>query len=248
MADPIHQFEVKTLVPLKIGGLDASLTNSGAFMVIAVAAITLFFMFSISKRAIVPGRLQSIAEISYEFIANMIRGTAGTEGLKFFPFVFSLFMFILVCNMMGMIPGAYTVTSQIIVTSALAAVVFILVIGYGFIRNGTKFLRVFAPSGIPMVLLPLIVLIEVFSFLSRPFSLSLRLFANMLAGHIMLKVIASFIVAMIAAGGVGLLGALVPLVFNVAMVALEILIALLQAFVFTILTCIYLNDALHPGH
>ncbi|MFP3944147.1 MAG: F0F1 ATP synthase subunit A [Alphaproteobacteria bacterium] len=248
MADPIHQFEVKTLVPLEVLGLDASLTNSGVFMVIAAASITAFFMFSISKRAIVPGRIQSIAELSYEFIADMIRGTAGTDGLKFFPFIFSLFMFILICNLLGMIPGAYTVTSQIVVTSALAAVVFILVVGYGFIRNGTKFLRVFAPSGIPWPLLIFIVPIEIFSFLSRPFSLSLRLFANMLAGHIMLKVIASFVVAMIAAGGISLLGALVPLVFNVALVALEFLIALLQAFVFAILSCIYLNDALHPGH
>jgi F-type H+-transporting ATPase subunit a len=248
LADPIHQFEVKTLIPLNIGGVDASLTNSGAFMVIAVALITSFFIFSISKRAIVPGRLQSIAEISYEFIADMIRGTAGTDGLKFFPFIFSLFMFILVCNLMGMIPGAYTVTSQIVVNFALAAVVFLLVVGYGFIRNGTKFLRVFAPSGIPVYLLPLIVLIEVFSFLSRPISLSLRLFANMLAGHVMLKVIASFVVTMLAAGGIGYIGWLVPLTFNVAMVGLEFLIAFLQAFVFAILTCIYLNDALHPGH
>lgn len=246
--DPIHQFDVVTLVSLKIGGLDVSLTNSGLFMVIAVAAITSFFVFSISKRAIVPGRLQSVAEISYEFIADMIRGTAGTEGLKFFPFVFSLFMFILVCNLIGMIPGAYTVTSQIVVTFALAAVVFILVVGYGFFRNGTKFLRVFAPPGIPWFLLPLIVLIEIFSFLSRPISLSLRLFANMLAGHVMLKVIAYFVVTMFAAGGIGYLGMMVPLAFNVAMTALEFLIAFLQAFVFAILTCIYLNDALHPGH
>ena len=248
MADPIHQFEVKTLVPLNIGGVDASLTNSGAFMVIAVALITSFFVFSISKRAIIPGRLQSIAEMSYEFIADMIRGTAGTDGLKFFPFIFSLFMFILVCNLMGMIPGAYTVTSQIVVTFALAAAVFILVVAYGFIRNGTKFLRVFAPSGVPAPLLLFIVPIEIFSFLSRPISLSLRLFANMLAGHIMLKVIASFVVTMLAAGGIGLIGWLVPLAFNVAMVGLEFLIAFLQAFVFAILTCIYLNDALHPGH
>lgn len=248
MADPIHQFEVKTVVPLEVGGIDASLTNAGIFMILAAGAVTAFMVFSMSGRAMVPGRLQSLAELSYEFIANMVRSTTGTDGLRFFPFVFSLFMFILFCNLIGMIPGAFTVTSQVVVTFALAAAVFLLVVIYGFYRNGLKFLRVLAPSGVPTPLLLFIVPIELFSFLSRPISLGLRLFANMLAGHVLLKVIASFVVTMGAAGIVGIAGASIPLVFNAAMVALEFLVAVLQAFVFAILTCIYLNDALHPGH
>ena len=195
-----------------------------------------------------PGRLQSIAEMSYEFVANTIQSTAGKEGMKFFPLVFTLFMFILVANIIGLIPYTFTVTSHIIITAALALLVFLTVIVYGFYKNGLGFFRLFVPNGIPIYILPLIVFIEVLSFLSRPISHSVRLFANMLAGHITLKVFASFITLLGGLGIFGIFGATLPLILVVALTALELLVAFLQAYVFAILTCIYLNDAIHPGH
>jgi F-type H+-transporting ATPase subunit a len=192
--------------------------------------------------------VQSIAEITYEFIADMVRQSAGEEGMRFFPFVFSLFSFILVLNMFGMIPGFFTVTSHIAVTAVLALLVFFTVIVYGLYKNGLRFFKLFIPSGIPIYIMPLIVLIEVMSFLSRPISHSVRLFANMLAGHITLKVFAGFVVMLSGFGFVGWIGAILPLGLTVALTALEFLVAFLQAYVFAILTCIYLNDALHPGH
>jgi F-type H+-transporting ATPase subunit a len=200
------------------------------------------------SRALVPGRLQSLAEMSYEFVASNVRSTAGTEGLKFFPFVFTIFMFILVVNVVGIIPYAFTVTSHIIITVALALLVFFTVIIYGFWKNGLGFLKLFVPSGIPLYILPLVTFIEVMSFLSRPVSHSVRLFANMLAGHITLKVFGGFVVMLSAFGVLGWLGALLPLGLTIALTALELLVAALQAYVFAILTCIYLNDAIHPGH
>jgi F-type H+-transporting ATPase subunit a len=197
---------------------------------------------------VVPGRLQSLAELSYEFVANTINSTAGKAGMKFFPFVFSLFMFILVANLVGLIPYTFTVTSHIIITAALALSVFITVLVYGFWKNGLHFFNLFVPKGIPIYILPLIVFIEVLSFLSRPISHSVRLFANMLAGHITLKVFASFITLLGGMGIVGMAGAVLPLSLVVALTALELLVAFLQAYVFAILTCIYLNDAIHPGH
>ena len=201
-----------------------------------------------SARALVPGRLQSIAELSYEFVANTIESTAGKEGMKFFPLVFTLFMFILVANIIGLIPYTFTVTSHIIITAALALLVFVTVLVYGFYKNGLGFFRLFVPKGIPIYILPLIVFIEVLSFLSRPISHSVRLFANMLAGHITLKVFASFITLLGGLGIFGIFGAALPLALVVALTALELLVAFLQAYVFAILTCIYLNDAIHPGH
>jgi F-type H+-transporting ATPase subunit a len=192
--------------------------------------------------SLVPGRLQSMAELSYEFVANMVRENTGTEGMKYFPFIFSLFIFILALNMLGMVPYSFTVTSHIIVTFALALLVFLFVLIIGFVKNGVGFLKLFVPSGVPVAMLPLITVLEVFSFLIRPISLSVRLFANMMAGHMMLKVFAAFVV------GLGLIGGWAPLVFMVAFTGLEILVAFLQAFVFTVLTCIYLNDALHMHH
>jgi F-type H+-transporting ATPase subunit a len=192
--------------------------------------------------------MQSLAEMSYEFVANTLRNTAGEEGMKFFPLVFSLFMFILVSNVVGLIPYMFTVASQIIVTVALALLVFFTVIIYGFYRNGLGFFRLFVPHGIPIYILPLIVFIEVLSFLSRPISHSVRLFANMLAGHITLKVFAGFVTMLAAFGLVGWVGAVLPLGLTVALTALELLVAFLQAYVFAILTCIYLNDAIRPGH
>ena len=239
---PLEQFEIKRLIPIDIGGLDLSFTNSALFMLIAVALATLFLTYSMRTRAVVPGRLQSVAEISYEFIANMIRENVGTEGRRYFPFIFTLFMFILFGNLLGMMPYSFTYTSHIIVTFAMAAVVFVGVTVIGFVRHGAKFLKLFVPSGVPMFLLPLLVLIEILSYLTRPISLSVRLFANMMAGHTMLKVFAGFVVSL------GVLAGWAPLAFVVALTGLEIGIAVLQAYVFTILTCIYLNDAIHLHH
>lgn len=250
MADPIHQFQISKVFTLgTIGGHEIAFTNSTLFMGIAVAGISLLMIGATASRSLVPGRAQSLAEISYEFVADMIKSTAGPDGMRFFPFVFSLFMFILVLNLLGMVPlGGFTVTSHIVITAALALLVFLTVIVYGLMHNGLRFFKLFVPSGIPIYILPLIVVIEVMSFLSRPISHSVRLFANMLAGHITLKVFAGFIVMLGAFGIGGWIGAILPLVLTVALTALELLVAFLQAYVFAILTCIYLNDAIHPGH
>lgn len=247
--DPISQFKIKEIIELgEIGGADIALTNSGLFMILTTAAVTGFIIFATSGRTLVPSRWQSMAELSYEFVAKMLRDAAGNEGMKFFPFVFSLFMFILFANLFGMFPYFFTVTSHLIVTFCLAMAVILTVVIYGFMAHGLGFLKVFVPSGIPAVLTPLVVAIEVISFLSRPISLSVRLFANMLAGHITLKVFAGFIVSMSAAGAVGIAGSILPLFMTIAMTALEFLVAFLQAYVFAVLTCMYLSDALHPHH
>jgi F-type H+-transporting ATPase subunit a len=249
MIDPIEQFDVHTIFTIgHIGNQEIAFTNSSAYMFGSVALISLLMIGGVAVRQMVPGRIQSIAEISYEFVASTIRSNAGSEGMKFFPLVFSLFMFILVSNMIGIIPYAFTVSSHIIVTASLALLVFCTVLVYGFYKNGLKFFKLFVPSGIPIVILPLVVMIEVISFLSRPISHSVRLFANMLAGHITLKVFASFIPLLAGLGVAGVAGAVLPLGMVIALTALELLVAFLQAYVFTILTCIYLNDAIHPGH
>ena len=249
MADPIHQFKINKIATIaNIGGHEIAFTNSSLYMLIAAGVITALMVGATASRSLVPGRLQSVAELSYEFVADTLKSSAGTEGMKFFPLVFTLFMFILTVNMIGLIPGTFTVTSHIIVTAALALLVFLTVIGYGVYRNGFRFLKLFVPSGIPVYILPLIVFIEVLSFLSRPISHSVRLFANMLAGHITLKVFAGFVTMLGGLGFVGWLGAVLPLSLTVSLTALEMLVAFLQAYVFTILTCIYLNDAIHPGH
>jgi F-type H+-transporting ATPase subunit a len=248
-ADPIHQFEIKNIFTIgKVGLHEIAFTNSAIFMLIAVAGIALVMIGMTRSRALVPGRLQSLAEIAYEFVADTLKNTAGQEGMKFFPFVFTIFMFVLFVNVIGLLPYSFTVTTHIIVTAALALLVFFTVIVYGFYKNGLRFFKLFVPSGVPIYILPLIVLIEVMSFLSRPISHSVRLFANMLAGHITLKVFAGFVTMLGAAGLLGWLGAALPLVMIVALTALELLVAFLQAYVFAILTCIYLNDAIHPGH
>jgi F-type H+-transporting ATPase subunit a len=247
MPDPIHQFELHPIVPIKIFGWDVSFTNSSLFMLASVVLITAFFMLSMRSRALVPGRLQSMAEVTHEFVAGMLRESTGSAGMKYFPFVFTIFMFVFTCNMVGMIPGFFTVTSHIIVTAALAALVFLTVIIVGFAKNGIGFLRLFVPEGVPIAILPLVVLIEVISFLSRPVSHSVRLFANMLAGHITLKVFGGFVVMLLGAGTFAALSPL-PLLMAIALTALEVLVAFLQAYVFAMLTCMYLNDALHPGH
>jgi len=248
--DPIEQFQIHNLFPVvTVGHTEIAFTNSAAFMLAAVVGITAFLLIGTAKRSLVPTRLQSAAEIAYEFVATTVRSTAGSEGMKFFPFVFTLFMFILTVNMIGLIPYTFTVTSHIIVTAALAITVFLTVLIYGLIRHGFHFFNLFVPKGVPIYILPLIVFIEILSFISRPISHSVRLFANMLAGHITLQVFASFIILMgTGLGAVGWAGGVLPFGMIVILFALETLVAFLQAYVFAILTCIYLNDAIHPGH
>jgi F-type H+-transporting ATPase subunit a len=249
MGDPIHQFELKSLFSLgHIGPYEIVFTQSALFMLLALLATAALMLIPTRQRALVPSRAQSVAELSYEFVANTIQSTAGKEGMKFFPLVFSLFIFVLTVNLLGLLPYGFTVTSHIVITVALALLVFFTVLVYGFWKNGLRFFKLFVPSGIPIYILPLIVFIEVLSFLSRPISHSVRLFANMLAGHITLKVFAGFIVMLSAFGIGGIIGAILPLSLVVALTALEFLVAFLQAYVFAILTCIYLNDAIHPGH
>jgi F-type H+-transporting ATPase subunit a len=247
--NPIEQFEIHDMVPMiDMGGHQIAFTNSALFMLIIVFLVSTLLIGATAPRAVVPGRLQSIAEISYEFVANTIRASAGNEGMKFFPFVFTLFMFVLFANIIGLIPYSFTVTSQLIVTAALALTVFFLVLGYGFWKHGLRFFKLFVPAGVPKPFLLLIVPIEILSFLSRPVSHSVRLFANMLAGHITLQVFAGFIIMLAGFGVLGWFGAALPFVLVMALTALELLVAFLQAYVFAILTCIYLNDAIHPGH
>jgi F-type H+-transporting ATPase subunit a len=235
---PLEQFKIHPIIPIHIGGLDVSYTNSALLMTIAVALITALMVLGTRKRALVPGRWQSVAEMSYEFVADMVETNAGHGGKEFFPFVFTLFMFILFANFLGLVPYSYTVTSQIIVTFALAIVVFIGVTIVGIIKHGFHFLRLFVPRGVPPVLLLLLVPIELLSYCIRPFTLSIRLFANMLAGHTMLAIFGGF------AASVGILGIL-PMGIDILIVALEVLVAALQAYVFAILTCLYLSDALN---
>ncbi len=239
MANPLAQFEIKTLVPIHLGEVNASLTNSGFFMVVTVAAVTLFVTLGMSNRSLVPGRWQSMAELSYEFIAGMIRDNVGNEGRKYFPFIFSLFMFILFANLIGLIPYSFTFTSHIAVTFAMALFVFLGVTVIAIARHGLHFFSFFLPTGVPMIMAPVLVPIEILSYLSRPISMSIRLFANMMAGHTMMKVFAGFIIPL------GILGGWAPLAVDVALTVFELLVAFLQAYVFTVLTCLYLNDAIN---
>ena len=249
MIDPIEQFNIEKIFTIgHIGNQEIAFTNSSAYMFGTVAIISLLMIGGVRKNQLVPGRIQSMAELCYEFVASTVRSNAGRDGMKFFPLVFSIFMLILVSNVIGIIPYTFTVASHIIVTAALALLVFLTVIVYGFYKNGMKFFKIFVPSGIPIYILPLVVAIEIFSFFVRPVSHSVRLFANMLAGHITLKVFASFVVMLGAFGFAGWFGAVLPLGLTIALTALELLIACLQAYVFAILTVIYLNDAIHPGH
>lgn len=248
MAGPIKQFEISPIVPIEIGGLDLSFTNSSLYMLITVTAASAFLYFAASGRSLIPSRLQSSAEMLYEFTSKTLRDNAGDEGMRFFPLVFSLFMFILTANLIGMFPFAFTVTSHIIVTFALAMLVFLTVIGYGIWRHGFKFFRLFMPADVPMILAPIIIPIEIVSFMSRPISHSIRLFAVMLAGHVTLKVFAGFVVSMSDLGVLGIVGAVLPLLMTVALTALELMMSAIQAYIFTMLTCMYLSDALHPGH
>ena len=241
--NPMHQFNVYRIGPeISLGNVDISFTNASLFMMISALAIISVFFVGTKRKAIIPTKIQLLTELSYTLVSKMISDTAGSKAKPYFPFIFSLFMFVLFCNMLGMLPYSFTVTSHIIVTFALAAIIFVGVTIIGFVNHGIKYLKLFIPSGVPLFLLPLIVIIEIISYLSRPVSLSVRLFANMMAGHTMLKVFGGFVISL------GIIGGWLPLSFTVALTGLEILIAFLQAYVFAILTCIYLNDALNLNH
>ena len=241
--NPMHQFSVHRIGPeIKISGIDLSFTNASLFMFFSALLILVFLLFGTREKKIVPGKIQLISEMLYNFVSKMINDTAGKKAKPYFPFIFSLFIFVLFCNMIGMLPYSFTVTSHIIVTLAFAMFIFIGVTILGFAIHGLKYLKIFVPSGVPFVLLPIIMVIEIISYLSRPISLSVRLFANMMAGHTMLKVFGGFVISL------GLVAGWLPLTFSVALTGLEILVAFLQAYVFAILTCIYLNDALNLHH
>jgi F-type H+-transporting ATPase subunit a len=245
----MHQFHIEPIVPLHIGSWDASFSNASLFMVAGTAAASLFMMQAMSKKALVPNRMQTAAETLYGFVHSMVKDNAGEEGVKrFFPFVFTLFMFVFMANMLGMFPYWFATTSQIVVTATLALMVFATVILVGFAKNGFKFFKLFVPSGVPWYILWFVVLIEIVSFFSRPLSHSVRLWANIFAGHVLLKVFASFVPMLAAMGGLGILGSLLPLLMTTSLYALEFLVAFLQAYVFAMLTTLYFNDALHPGH
>jgi F-type H+-transporting ATPase subunit a len=254
--DPIHQFHVDNTVNEPLFGLPAewgignvAFNDAALFMVAATGLTAAFFYWAMKPAALVPGRAQVVAETGYNFIHGMVKDAAGDEGVKkFFPFVFTLFLWIFAANMLGMFPYFFTPTSQIVVTATMALMVFFTVLVVGLAKNGLKFFKLFVPSGVPIYILPFVVLIEIISFFSRPLSHAVRLWANVLAGHLVLKVFAGFVPMMAAAGLVGIAGSILPLTMTVALYALEFLVAFLQAYVFALLTCIYLNDALHPGH
>lgn len=245
MHSPVEQFTIKVLYDLSLFGYDISFTNSALFMVLAIIVSCGFLAMAMRPAAIIPGRMQSLAEVMYEFVAEMIRDNVGKEGRPYFPFIFTLFMFILFSNLLGLIPYSYTTTSQIVVTFAMALFIFIAVTIIAIAKHGFHFITFFIPPGAPKPLLPLIFVIEVISYFIRPVSLSVRLFANMLAGHTMLKVFAGLAVMIASTGGVMVAGSILPLVAIVGLTGLEVLVACLQAYVFTILTCMYLNDAIH---
>jgi F-type H+-transporting ATPase subunit a len=245
--NPIEQFALTPIVPIHIGHLDLSFTNSALYMIIAVAIVSLLMLMGANGSTGAPGRLQALAEMAYEFMAGMLRSAAGEHAEAFFPFVFCIFMFVLVLNLVGLIPYSFSVTSHIAITASLALTVFLTVVIVGFAKNGLRFFKNFVPPGVPIYILPLVVAIEVFSFFVRPVSHSVRLFANMLAGHITLNVFGGFVVMMLGAGLLTKPLAVLPFAMTIGLEALELLVAFLQAYVFAMLTCMYLNDALHPG-
>lgn len=248
MANPIHQFEIQPLVPFSLGGVDLSFTNSSLWMVIGVVSSLALLTLAMSKKSVIPTRGQLVAEGLYKFIAGLVRENVGEKGMGYFPLVFTLFMVVLLGNLLGMIPGSFTYTSHIAVTGILALIVFLVVTIMGFVNHGLHFLQLFCPPGVPLWIAPLIIPIEIISYLSRPITLSLRLFINMLAGHLMVKVIAGFSVMMVGAGVAGALGSLGPMLFNVLLIGFEVFVAFVQAYVFALLTCIYLRDTVEMAH
>ena len=248
MANPIHQFEILPIINIPMGNVDLSFTNSALWMVIGTVLSTSFLSIAMKRQELIPGRMQMFAEMLYEFIAKMVRENIGMKGRQYFPFVFTLFMFVLMGNLLGLLPYSFTYTSHLAVTGGLALMVFIMVVICGFYNHGTHFLALFVPAGAPLWLMPFIIPIEVFSFFCRPLTLSVRLFANMMAGHIMLKVVASFAVAAMGMGATGMLLGLIPVGINTVMMVFELLVALIQAYVFAILTCVYLKDTVDLPH
>jgi len=248
VANPIHQFEIQPLIHIPVGNLDLSYTNSSLWMTIAVVLSTVMLSVAMRRRALVPNRMQAFAEMIYEFVAGMIRENIGSKGRQYFPLIFTLFVVVLLGNMLGLVPYSFTYTSHIIVTAALAFMIFLLVVMIGVFKHGFHFFSLFLPPGVPWWLMPLIVPIEIMSFMIRPVTLSVRLFANMIAGHIMLKVFAGFSAGMVAMGAVGIAAGIMPMLFNSVLIGFEFLIAFLQAYVFTILSCIYLKDTVEIGH
>lgn len=242
MASPLEQFQIKPIVPFEIAGLNLAYTNSALWMTLAAVAASLLLVASASGARLVPGRLQSVGELMYEFIAGMVRENVGDEGKKYFPFFFTLFCFVLFGNLAGMIPGAFTFTSHIVVTFTMALGIFLVITAIGFARHGTHFFSLFFPSGAPLATAPILIPIEVISYMARPISLSVRLFANMTVGHIIMKIFAGFVISL---GGYFLLPGAVPFAVLVGISALEFFVAALQAYIFTILSCIYLHDAIH---
>ncbi len=248
MADPIHQFKVIPIIPFEVAGIDLSFTNSALWMLIGALMSATFLIVASRKKALVPGRLQVTAEMLYEFVAGMIRENTGAKGRQFFPVIFTVFVVVLMGNVLGLVPYSFTYTSHIIVTFMLAALIFLMVTIFGIMNHGLRFFTMFAPSGVPLILQFLVVPIELLSFLIRPITLSARLFFNMVAGHLMLKVFAGFSTMMLGLGLGGVVAGLLPMAFNVGIYALELLVALLQAYIFAILSAIYLKDAVDLHH
>jgi F-type H+-transporting ATPase subunit a len=248
LANPIHQFEIKPLLDIELGGFDISFTNSSLWMTVAVVLSLTLLTFAARKKAIVPSRGQLAAEGLYKFIAGMVRENVGEKGMGYFPFVFTIFMIVLMGNLLGMIPGSFTYTSHVAVTGMLALLIFFMVTIMGFVKHGLHFLQLFCPPGVPLWIAPLIIPIEIISYLSRPVTLSLRLFINMMAGHLMLKVIAGFSVMMVGAGLIGIFGSIGTMMFNVLLIGFEVFVAVVQAYVFALLSCIYLRDTVELAH
>lgn len=243
MIDPLQQFQINRIIPVFIGSWDISYTNSALWMTIMLISVSLFFYLSLKKEAIIPNRLQATAEIAFAFVSNMVKTYIGKEGITFFPFIFTLFWFILMGNLLGLIPSSFTYTSHIAVTFTLAIIAFATANVAGFMKNGFKMFHLFLPKGVPVFLSPLLILIELISYLARPFSLSIRLFANMIAGHLILKLFACF-TALLSESSLAVLG-IIPLLLNICVTGLEFLVAILQTYVFTLLTCLYINDAIN---
>lgn len=248
MASPLEQFTIQRYAELSVGGIDASFTNAAMFMLFGLAAVWLFMFMGLRRASVVPGRWQAAVESIHEFVAGLVDENIGPKGRKFVPFIFSLFLFILVLNILGLLPWGYTVTSHIAVTFAMAAFIFLMCIAIGFARHGLRFFGLFVPPKTPIALLPIIIPIEIISYLSRPLTLSIRLFANMTAGAILLKVFAGFTISLGLAGGALAALGILPLVMNVALFALKFLVAVVQAYVFALLTTVYLNDSVNLSH
>jgi F-type H+-transporting ATPase subunit a len=243
MLDPLHQFQIHKIIPLSLGSWDISYTNSALWMTIGLCIVCVFFYVSLRQESLVPGRLQASAELVFTFLSDMVKTYIGREGMPFFPFIFTLFWFVLMGNLLGLIPYSFTYTSHIAVTFSLAIVAFVAANVAGFKKHGLGLFHLFLPKGIPVFLAPLMIIIEFISYIARPFSLSIRLFANMMAGHLILKLFASFSV-MLAGSSLAVLG-VVPLLLNIGVTGLEFLVAVLQTYVFTLLTCLYINDAIN---